>query len=215
MKGYIYKITSPSGRIYIGQTTDIHKRVNDYNSLHCKAQTKLYNSFLKYSWISHIFETIEELDYNKEILDQLEIKYIIKFKCVEYGLNCKTGGSNGLHSQETKIKMSEVKLGKKHSEETKDKIGKSNKGKKRSSEFSKSISIRRSGCKASEETKKKMSNLRKGKKKSPTHLEKLREHLKTHNKSKIGSKHSEETKKKMSESQKKRAHIKKLLENNG
>lgn len=37
----IYKIKSPSNRIYIGQSWDIDKRLNYYKRLLCKSQIKL------------------------------------------------------------------------------------------------------------------------------------------------------------------------------
>jgi len=58
----IYKITSPTGRIYIGQSKDILYRTRKYKtvskSLH--SQPKIYNSLLKYGWDKHNFEIIEE-----------------------------------------------------------------------------------------------------------------------------------------------------------
>ena len=55
----IYKITSPSGRIYIGQAKNLRKRLNSYKGLHCKGQTKLYNSLKKYGWENHQFDIID------------------------------------------------------------------------------------------------------------------------------------------------------------
>src|SRR6478736_5572293 len=40
----IYKITSPSGKIYIDQSKNTNIRFRDYKSLKCKKQIKLYNS---------------------------------------------------------------------------------------------------------------------------------------------------------------------------
>jgi predicted GIY-YIG superfamily endonuclease len=39
----IYKITSPTNKVYIGQSLDIEKRFVNYKGLFCKQQTKLYN----------------------------------------------------------------------------------------------------------------------------------------------------------------------------
>ena len=44
----IYKLTSPSGKCYIGQSINLDKRLNMYRLLHCKAQTHLYRALLKY-----------------------------------------------------------------------------------------------------------------------------------------------------------------------
>jgi predicted GIY-YIG superfamily endonuclease len=35
---HIYKITSPSGRIYIGKTTNLKERLKHYKYLKCKTQ---------------------------------------------------------------------------------------------------------------------------------------------------------------------------------
>lgn len=60
----IYKITSLSDRIYIGQSTNINKRLNSYKSSLCnsKKQTRLYNSFKKYGVKNHSFEILEVCD---------------------------------------------------------------------------------------------------------------------------------------------------------
>jgi len=101
----IYKLTSPSGKIYIGQSYDIEYRMRYYRSNNCKQQRKLYHSLLKYGFENHLFEVLEEIqEQNKVILDALEIKYIRKY--VESGhkmLNLAHGGiSSGMHSEETK-----------------------------------------------------------------------------------------------------------------
>ena len=67
----IYKITSPSGKIYIGQSKDINKRFNLYKRLQCERQPKLYNSFIKYGTINHKFEVLCEC--NKELLNLFDL----------------------------------------------------------------------------------------------------------------------------------------------
>lgn len=70
----IYKITSPSGKIYVGQAININKRWNiDYKSLNCKGQPKIYHSLLKYGYESHKFEVIQECSL--EQLNKLEIHW--------------------------------------------------------------------------------------------------------------------------------------------
>lgn len=44
MTGYIYKITSPSGKKYIGQTVKLKERIYYYKTLRCKKQSKIFNS---------------------------------------------------------------------------------------------------------------------------------------------------------------------------
>lgn len=86
----IYKITSPSGRIYIGQSSNINFRWNQYKKLQaCNKQILLFRSFKKYGVDNHIFEIIEECPNNllnkKERFwqDYYDVLNSIK------GLNCK------------------------------------------------------------------------------------------------------------------------------
>ena len=55
----IYKITSPSNRIYIGQTVDFIKRKSHYRNLKRNHQIRLFNSIKKYGWDKHKLELIE------------------------------------------------------------------------------------------------------------------------------------------------------------
>ena len=56
----IYKITSPSGKIYIGQSINIEKRINSYKYSASIKQRKIYNSIIKYGIEYHDFTIIEE-----------------------------------------------------------------------------------------------------------------------------------------------------------
>ena len=58
----IYKITSPSGKIYIGQSVNIANRLSKYKNANCKTQRVLYNSIIKYGWKAHKFEVLCECD---------------------------------------------------------------------------------------------------------------------------------------------------------
>ena len=49
----IYKITSPSQRIYIGQSINIEKRWKEYSVTKLKSQPKIKNSILKYGIKNH------------------------------------------------------------------------------------------------------------------------------------------------------------------
>ena len=167
MTGYIYKITSPSGKVYVGQTIDINTRKNKYRYLNCKNQTRLYNSLLKYGWENHVFEVLETVDVNSlDGLNSLEIEWILKLDCFKNGLNCTTGGhgnSGREYSEESKLKMRNSHLGKKQSKEQIDKRVKSLVGKKRSEEFKRHISNIKKGKPLSESTKKKLSEINTGK----------------------------------------------------
>jgi group I intron endonuclease len=133
----IYKITSQSGKIYIGQSTNIKYRFYRYSILDCKQQKKLYSSLKKYGVENHIFEVIQEC--NIEMLNERERYWQEYYNVIEKGLNLKLTMSNdksGYFSEEIKNKMSLARKnkpsnhkGKKHTEETKLKMSKSKKGK--------------------------------------------------------------------------------------
>lgn len=137
----IYKITSPSGKVYIGQSVNIYQRWNrEYKKVRCKSQILLYNSLIKYGVESHKFEIIHVCSEPK--LNELEAHYIDLFNSFnnKNGLNLRGGGGVIKVSSESRKKMSDAKIGmyigdknpnfgKKHSEETKRKIGLANKGK--------------------------------------------------------------------------------------
>ena len=156
----IYKITSPSKKIYIGQSVDIIGRWNLYKKLRCKNQTYLYYSLKKYGFEKHKFEIICQCIL--EDLNNLEKYYVDLYQTFnsKYGMNLKDGGgSKGVssdatklkqsaslkgennpfygkkHSEETRLKLSEIAKKRKLSVETKKKIGESIKGKKRSQEI--------------------------------------------------------------------------------
>lgn len=114
-KGCIYKITSPSGKIYIGQTIHFNMRMNTYRNKGCKRQPKLFASINKYGFNSHIVEIIEEVitDYNGFLLNLKEIYWIDYYDSCNTGLNCELGGKSP--------------IGRRMKQETKDKIGNANK----------------------------------------------------------------------------------------
>jgi len=198
----IYKITSPTGKIYIGQSRDFRVRKMYYERLACEGQTKLYHSLKKHGVDKHKIEIIHIC--NPEELDKLEIDYINTFQTFnsKNGLNLRGGGSNGIASEETRKKISNAK--KNQSEETRKKISESKKGTKNywhrdNNRFSEShlkkMSEAQKGRIFSEESKKKMSESRKGIVFSEQHKENLRL-------SHLGHKPTEETRKKLSETHK-------------
>lgn len=100
----IYKIKSPTGRVYIGQSVDVTRREGSYRAMYnCKQQVRLYASFVKYGFSEHIFEVVEECSV--EELNTRE-RYWQDFYNVlgEYGLNCvltKTKDRSGKQSKST------------------------------------------------------------------------------------------------------------------
>lgn len=102
----IYKITNPNNKIYIGKSKNIEKRwcfYKTYNK-HIRDQSKLYNSFQKYGVENHTFEIIEECTV--EQLNEREIYWIQKLKCIEEGLNLTKGGDGGEKCEESKLLIS-------------------------------------------------------------------------------------------------------------
>lgn len=105
MIGYIYRITSPTGRIYIGQTRNFRKRFSQYLHLHCEDQVAIYNSLKKHGPGKHSFEVVYEGPI--EMLNYVEMVYIRLLDTISNGLNCKGGGDVGCKlSEETKRRMS-------------------------------------------------------------------------------------------------------------
>lgn len=152
----IYKITSPKNHVYIGQSIDIEQRFKIYKKLHCKAQKKLYSSFLKYGIENHNFEIISTCDIESlNILEKHYIKFFNSFNN-EHGLNLKDSctikykfsdevkqrisqslKSKGIkppsrlgfkNTEEHILKSVNTRKGYKHSEETKNKIRIANSG---------------------------------------------------------------------------------------
>lgn len=131
----IYKITSPSGRVYIGQSRCIEKRFLEYKRHKYKRQTRLNVSIERYGLEAHKFEVIEECKF--ELLNERERYWQDYYEVL---------GRNGLNCCLTNTSKKPFIV----SKETKEKISKSRKGK-------------RSGChhqnygkKLSEETRRKM-----------------------------------------------------------
>lgn len=133
-KNVIYKITNPSGRVYIGQTINFKRRLKEYRKLKCDTQPRLYNSFKKFGFDRH---KIEILEYCKEEELNDRERYYQDFYNVlsRKGLNCRLTSSNdksGRLSEETIKKLkykdfsymvgNDFRTGIKHSEETKNKI---------------------------------------------------------------------------------------------
>ena len=89
----IYKITSPIGKIYIGQSIHIEKRIAGYKRLSCKGQSLLYESLIKFGVQNHSFKIICECEISE--LNLKEIYYINLYSAI---------GKNGLNLKTVKIK---------------------------------------------------------------------------------------------------------------
>jgi group I intron endonuclease len=106
----IYKIISPTNKIYIGQSTNIEKRFEGYKKLYCKTQTKLYNSLKKYGWESHKTEILEECTEN-DLLER-ETYWKNYYKVLQIpSLCCRIDGKGGKNSKKTNILISKGNTG--------------------------------------------------------------------------------------------------------
>lgn len=124
---YIYKITNPKGKIYIGSTVDLKDRIYRYKTYRVKAQIKIYNSLIKYGFENHKFEVIFECEAKDKLY--FESYYGELFDVIgDNGLNLSLPKSNDIY-----VTMSK---------ETKKKIGDAHRGKIISQEQKKQISIR-------------------------------------------------------------------------
>lgn len=136
-KSGIYKITSPNGKIYIGETVNLKKRCLCYLTPNrIKKQRGIYNSLIKYGVETHKFEILEFCE--PKDLKIRERYYQELYNTVNEGLNCfysSTGEKIKKHSDETIKIMSAKSLGinnpfygKKHNEISLKKISESSKG---------------------------------------------------------------------------------------
>lgn len=170
-KYIIYQHTTPSGKVYIGQTSKEDPNERWQNGSGYKGCKLFYNSIKKYGW-ENIGHQILHTGLTKEKADILEKMYILFFKRKNISLNITDGGegTTGRHyhpSAEHRRKLSEShkgKLkGKPRTEETRRKISESHKGKPLAEEVKLKLSESLKGRTFSDEHRKKLSKLRKGK----------------------------------------------------
>lgn len=108
----IYSFKSPSGKMYIGQTTN--NRFSDRMSHHKNSNKcpAFYRAIKKYGWntIKKGFKILAFTD-DIESLDELEIKFITQYDSFKNGYNCNEGGGGNRGfkaSAETRKKMSDA-----------------------------------------------------------------------------------------------------------
>jgi group I intron endonuclease len=149
----IYKITSPSERVYIGQSRNIEHRFRRYKRLHKSnnTQVKLTRSFTKYGVDNHTLEIIEECEFNQ--LNIRERFWQDYYNVLKGGLNCiltETDVLPRVISEESKLKRSGKNhwtYGRTFTEESKKKMSESAKGREFSKETRKKLSEVREGDK--------------------------------------------------------------------
>lgn len=205
----IYKITSPTGAIYIGQSVNIKNRWALYKNGHCKDQRRLFNSLKKHGVENHTFDVVEECD--RECLNSLETHYIQVFDTfnTSHGMNLRTGGGQRvIISDETRLILKKAlkgkNLGKKPTKETLAKMSAAQIGRKHSKKTIEKIVMSRAGYKHSDNTKEKISNRHKGRKFTEKRLiqhSKVTKKIWEQRRKKGTDKHTPESRQKMSKAQ--------------
>lgn len=98
--GYIYKITCPEGKVYIGQTVRTLKerlKAHKHKSSYCR---KLKEAIERFGFENLHIEVLWEGD--NTLLGEMEKKFIIEYNCIfPYGYNLSSGGGRGEKRTET------------------------------------------------------------------------------------------------------------------
>ena len=204
----IYKLThKDSGKVYIGQSKHLKRRLNEHRRCEKSddkkgSQSVVRRAIKKYSFDAFDFEIILYCQEG-EYMNMMETKLIQFYDClVPKGYNVRDGGNKVFMSEEGRKRVSKANSGRIVSEETRLKLSES--GKKaylnnpRDDEWNQKLSIASTGKKKSEEHKLKISECRKQFiKNNPDSIKKM-----------LGKKHSDETKQKMRDAHMKRKELK-------
>lgn len=147
IRGIIYKYTSPSNKVYIGQTINEEKRKREHKdySYSNRDNMPFHAAIRKYGFESFLYEVVYEGFFNTteestKKLNEMEQYFIKKYDSYNTGYNATKGGDSVRgykwtekarenhskrvykpHTEETKRSISETLTGKKQSQETKDK----------------------------------------------------------------------------------------------
>jgi group I intron endonuclease len=102
-----------TGKWYIGQSIDIHRRWNNsYKRLACKEQTKLYYALDKYGYDDFDKIILETCSDDSIVLCEKENYWMKHHNAIENGYNIREAGARGKMSDESKRKMSLSQRGK-------------------------------------------------------------------------------------------------------
>jgi group I intron endonuclease len=163
MYGIIYKAAGPSGKVYVGQTTQPLKRrkgKHKFRSLKMDVRTAFQRALLEHGFDAFAWEEIDEADTPEE-LDRKEREWIAHYRSndPEHGYNMQNGG---------KVLCGEDNpfFGKRHTEEANKKNGEAHRGK---TPFK--------GKRHTFESIQRMSEAHKGRKQSPETIQKRVEKL--------------------------------------
>jgi len=154
--GYIYKFTSPSNKVYIGQTTRKYRKCEHASYAKRGNKKPFYKAIRKYGMDNFKYEILIEIKAHTQdklnvLLDTLERFYIRKYKSTDenFGYNLAVGGRTNRgyhHTQEYKQKLSSIQKGKDMSKAWK-KSAELHKGVPRTAEIKDKIRISQKTCK--------------------------------------------------------------------
>lgn len=110
----IYTITSPSGRVYVGQSVNMERRFGEYRrNGSVRKQRRLAASFAKYGVDSHVFSVAQEC--SEDVLSGMERQWQERLNvCGTNGLNCRlmaASDRSGGFSAASRQRMSEKQRG--------------------------------------------------------------------------------------------------------
>jgi group I intron endonuclease len=131
--GVIYKLTSPSGKSYVGHSVNHKSRLSVYKHLPKNLkehQIHLYNAIKKHGFKNFKFEILCEV-LNAKDFNDIEVFWINEYNLTnrKFGYNKTTGGDSGKKlTEEVKLKISKAHKGKKHTKEHCENMSKSRKG---------------------------------------------------------------------------------------
>jgi group I intron endonuclease len=167
---HLYRLTSPSGKVYIGITKNAHKRWQQHAlaadrgskiTIHAAIRKYGFDNFKKEILLTSTFSYVKEM----------EVKAVAAFNCIApNGYNLTKGGDGIVgfkHSDKTKTLISTALIGHSVSDKTKESLSKSLKGKKIHTEDSKrKISAYQLGRPKSQEMRERLSSSTKGKRRA-------------------------------------------------
>lgn len=94
----IYKIQFPNGKVYIGQSCNVHNRWREHlREAASGNKTKVYRAMRKYSITIDCFSIIESNILTQEEANAKEIYYITQYDSWHNGYNCNSGGGMAEH----------------------------------------------------------------------------------------------------------------------
>lgn len=92
MEYLIYKLTSPSGKVYIGKTNNYQRRMDEHVNRAATSTLRLHKAIAKHGWDSFAKEILFKAACSSELIYRLEKMYIKQYNSLHRGLNMTEGG---------------------------------------------------------------------------------------------------------------------------